>query len=118
MKILVLKKDDFVDFALAKEDIDNGIETLAKQQKELQMDKLKADTVLEHLQEETGSLQASTIAFRGELDGATRATAEREADIRGQLQQTAETIRTEAELVTEMQDGATAAVRKNDELFS
>ena len=68
------------DFALAKEEIDNGIETLAKQQKELQMDKLKADIFSSIYKRKRAPFRRRRLRFVVSLMArTTRATAEREA---------------------------------------
>jgi hypothetical protein len=102
--------EHFADFALAKEEIDQGIELLAKQQKEFHVDRAKTDAALAHLQEETGSLHASTTAFRGELDSASRAAHEREAEFTSRLEELGDSTREHLEQATGAQDEARATL--------
>ena len=105
-------EENFADFVLAKEELDEGIESLAKQQKEFEMDKAKSDAICEHLQEETGSLQATAIAFRGELDGANKGFQEREAAMRALVGETVDAMRAEAKEDAAEQAEARSALEK------
>ena len=98
--------EHFADFSLAKEEIDQGIESLAKQQKQLQVDRVKTDAALAHLHEDAGSLHATTTAFRAELDEASRSAKERQAETKRLLEELGDRGREQLEQSTVAQDAA------------
>ena len=104
--------EHFADFSLAKEEIDQGIESLAKQQKEFQVERIKTDAALAHLQEDTGLLHATTTAFRGELDEASRRATEREAETKRLLENLGDRGTQQLEQSIEAQDEARVALEE------
>ena len=104
--------EHFADFSLAKEEIDQGIESLAKQQKQFQVDRVKSDAALARLQEDTGSLHASTTAFRAELDKASRFAKERQAETKRLLEELGDRGKAQLERSTVAQDEARVALEE------